>query len=93
MFSVDKYDDGVLNKILDKIDDRSFGVYYETYLTILMKHLNAKEAFLCEMRFVKGLSVQEIAEILQIRVETVNTRLSRLKKKMEKIIKEDIPYV
>lgn len=82
-----------LNRVLAKLEDRSFGVYYEVYQSIIMKHLSSKDALLCELRFVKGLSSAEIAEILNIQTAAVNTRISRLKKRIEKIIREDIPFL
>lgn len=93
LLSVDHASAEVLNRIMEKVDDRSFGVYYETYLKIMLHRLTPKEALLCEMKFIKGYSSEQIAEILNIKVNAVNTRISRLKKKMERIIREDIPYV
>ena len=90
---LDGIESEVLNQIFAKMDDRSFGVYYETYQAIMLQHLSAKEAYLCELRFIKGLSSTKIAALLQINEAAVNTRVSRLKKKMEKIIREDIPFI
>ena len=59
----------------------------------MLERLSPKEALLCELRFARGLSPAEIAQRLHIKVDAVNTRLSRLKKKMEKIIEEDIPFL
>ena len=90
---LDNQEVDTLNMISAKLDDRSFGAYYETYMSALMKHLSAKEAYLCELRFIKGYSTAEIAEILHIKEPAVNTRVSRLKKKMDKIIREEIPFL
>lgn len=93
MLQIDAVTSDALQKVMEKVDDRSFGAYYETYLEIMMRHLSAKEALLCELRFVKGLSSSEIGRLLGIKENAVNARVSRLKKKMEKIIEEDIPYL
>lgn len=92
-FRLEEMTPDLLNSILVKMDDRSFGVYYDTYQAIMMNHLSAKEAILCEMKFIRGLSTAEIAKILHIKESAVNTRVSRLKKKLEKIISENIPYI
>lgn len=90
---LDNQEIDTLNLISAKLDDRSFGAYFETYLSILMKRLSAKEVILCELRFIKGYSSAKIAEILHIKETAVNTRVSRLKKKMINIIEEEIPFL
>ena len=77
----------------NKVSDCSFGAYYETYMAAMLNHLSPKEAYLCELRFIKGYSPERIAEILQIKESAVNTRVSRLKRKIEKIIREEIPFL
>ncbi len=90
---LDNQEPDVLNRIFLKLDDRSFGVYYETYQSIMLNHLSVKEAYLCELRFIKGMSPAEIAKLLHIKEAAVNTRVSRLKKKIVKVIDEDIPFI
>ena len=90
---LDDQEPDVLNRIFLKLDDRSFGVYYETYQSVMMNHLSVKEAYLCELRFIKGMSPLEIAKLLHINEAAVNTRVSRLKKKIMRIIDEDIPFI
>ncbi len=80
----------VLDALSAKLDDRCFGAYYERYLAQLMHRLSEKEALLCELRFIRGYSPARIAALLQIREDAVNTRVSRLKKKMERIIREEL---
>ena len=90
---LDELKPDALDHILSKIGDYSLGVYYDKYQSVLCTRLSKKEALLCELRFARGLTPAEIAERLHIKVDAVNMRLSRLKKKMEKIIEEDIPYL
>ena len=90
---LDGQEPDVLDRIFSKLDDRSFGAYYETYQSIMMKHLTVKEAYLCELRFIKGMSPAEIAKLLHIKEAAVNTRVSRLKKKILEIIDKDIPFI
>ena len=90
---LDEQEPDVLSRIFLKLDDRSFGVYYETYQSVLMNHLSVKEAYLCELRFIKGMTPSEVAKLLHINEAAVNTRVSRLKKKIIKIIDEDIPFI
>lgn len=90
---LDEQEPDVLSRIFLKLDDRSFGVYYETYQSVLMNHLSVKEAYLCELRFIKGMSPSEVAKLLHIKEAAVNTRVSRLKKKILEIIDKDIPFI
>ena len=90
---LDELHPDALDRLLSRVGDCSLGAYYEKYEAVMLERLSPKEALLCELRFARGLTPAEIAERLHIKVDAVNTRLSRLKKKMGKIIEEDIPFL
>ena len=67
------------------IDDR---LSFEEYTKMISDALNNTDKDIFALRYIQGFKIEEIANILDMSVANVTTRLSRMRKKLKEILNE-----
>ncbi|MHC4268447.1 MAG: RNA polymerase sigma factor [Planctomycetota bacterium] len=73
---------------VDSVSEKIEEEQHEKMLSTLLKALNPDQRTCIVLRNIEGLSYQEIAESLNININTVRTRLKRARKKLISLRKE-----
>lgn len=68
-------------------DERNGDSYYSDLVREALTKLEAKQRTLIVLRDIKGLSYEEIAEILKVSIGTVKSRLNRAREKLREILR------
>lgn len=89
--SLDAMDEQLADRLLLKLESRCFGDCFDVYHKALIRHLSKSEAQLYWEIFRLGKTPEALAEELGVRPGTLRTRITRLKKKVIRIIEEDLP--
>jgi RNA polymerase sigma-70 factor (ECF subfamily) len=79
-----------LNKTTDPVSEKIEKEQQEKTISTLLEALNPDQRVCIVLRSIEGLSYQEIAETLNININTVRTRIKRAREKLIDLRKETV---
>jgi RNA polymerase sigma-70 factor (ECF subfamily) len=81
-------DQNEFNTTVDSVSEKIEEEQHEKVISTLLEALNPDQRACIVLRNIEGLSYQEIAESLNININTVRTRLKRAREKLIALRKE-----